>query len=86
VVQRAEAAGERVDGTGAGWIVPQGILAMVAASLAVYTALFAIGNWLYGRVALAAALSIVAVGGAAYVVRVWERVSGRAVGAMHTGR
>jgi solute:Na+ symporter, SSS family len=86
VVQRAEAAGERVDGTGAGWIVPQGILAMVAASLAVYTALFAIGNWLYGRVALAAALSIVAVGGAVYVVRVWERVSGRAVGAMHTGR
>jgi solute:Na+ symporter, SSS family len=76
VLDRAAAAGEPVVGTGAGWIVPQGILAMVAGSLAVYSALFAIGNWIYGRVPLAAGLSIVAIAGSVYVTRAWSRVSG----------
>jgi solute:Na+ symporter, SSS family len=60
----------------AGWIVPQGILAMVAGCMAVYSALFAIGNWIYGQYTVAAVLTLVAATGAVYVTRVWARVSG----------
>ena len=61
-----------------GWTVPAGILAMVAGSLAVYAALFGIGNLIYGRYLLATALLAVAIVAAVYVVRVWSRVSGEA--------
>jgi solute:Na+ symporter, SSS family len=76
VLRQAEAEGHVVAGSGEGWIVPQGILAMVAGCLAVYSALFAIGNWIYGQYALAAGLSVLSAAGAVYVTRVWGRVSG----------
>src|SRR5690606_41461879 len=63
-----EAAGER-------WTVPQGILAMLAGCFAVYSALFAIGSWLYGRFLVATMLTAVAIAGSVYVVRVWGAVS-----------
>jgi solute:Na+ symporter, SSS family len=76
VMHRAAAAGQPVPQTGTGWIVPQGILAMVAGCFAVYAALFAIGNWIYGRYPLAALLTVFSAIGAVYVSRVWGRVSG----------
>jgi solute:Na+ symporter, SSS family len=76
VLERAQAAGEDLSGTGRGWIVPQGILAMVAGCLAVYSALFAIGNWIYGDFVVAAVLTAVSTVSAVYVTRVWGRVSG----------
>ena len=77
VRERAAADGVPLDGEGTGWIVPQGILAMVAGCFAVYAALFAIGNLLYGRLAVAALLAAVSVAGAVQVARVWGRVSGQ---------
>src|SRR5690606_6772265 len=61
VLARAEAEGQPVTGAGEGWVVPQGILAMVAGCFAVYSALFAIGYWIYGRYAIAAVLTLIAV-------------------------
>src|SRR5690606_716780 len=48
VVRRAEAEGVRLAGAGEPWAVPRGILAMVAGCFAVYSALFAVGYWIYG--------------------------------------
>lgn len=78
VLERAAADGQPVVGTGDGWVVPQGILAMVAGCFAVYSALFAIGYWIYGRYAAAAVLTLIAVAGAVYLARAWGRVSGAA--------
>jgi solute:Na+ symporter, SSS family len=76
VVRRAEADGAALPFSAGGWIVPQGVLAMVAGSMAVYAALFAIGNWIYGQYTVAAALTLISAAGAVYVTRVWARVSG----------
>jgi solute:Na+ symporter, SSS family len=76
VLQRAEAEGRPVRGSGDGWIVPQGILAMIAGCFAVYAALFAIGNWIYGRPLTATVLTALSLVAAVYVSRVWGRVSG----------
>ncbi|MBR9988856.1 MAG: Na+:solute symporter [Gemmatimonadetes bacterium] len=78
VLERAAAEGTPVTGTGDGWVVPQGIIAMVAGCFAVYSALFAIGYWIYGRNAAAALLTFVAIAGAVYLARAWGRVSGAA--------
>jgi solute:Na+ symporter, SSS family len=45
--------------------------------LAVYAALFATGYWIYGRWALAAALTAVALTAAAALARIWGSVAGR---------
>jgi hypothetical protein len=76
VLERAEAEGQPISGTGDGWVVPQGVLAMVAGCFAVYSALFAIGYFIYGQYALAAVLGVIAVTGGVYLARVWGRVSG----------
>ncbi|MGH7476045.1 MAG: sodium:solute symporter family protein [Longimicrobiales bacterium] len=76
VVERARSEGHALPGTGEAWMVPEGILATVAGTLAVYAALFGIGYWIYGRYLLAAVLTVIAAGGAVYLIRVWRRVSG----------
>jgi solute:Na+ symporter, SSS family len=76
VVARAHADGDELVHDGGAWIVPQGILAMVAGCFAVYSALFGIGYWIYGRWAAAALLTAIAIAGSIYLARVWGRVSG----------
>ena len=78
VAERAAADGEPLPTDPADdWTVPEGILAMTAGVLAVYAALFATGYWIYGRTALAAALTVVAVTAAVTLARIWGRVAGR---------
>jgi solute:Na+ symporter, SSS family len=81
VAERAAAAGEAFPDPAGDWTVPRGILAMVAGCMAVYAALFATGYWIYGRYALAAALTIVAIGSAVALARIWGAVAGRPPGA-----
>jgi solute:Na+ symporter, SSS family len=76
IVEQARAEGDELPDPGRGWTVPAGILAMVAGSATVYSALFGIGNLIYGRYLLAGILLAVAVAGGTYVARVWGRVSG----------
>lgn len=75
VVRAAAADGDPLPDEGEGWAVPQGILAMVAGTLAIYSALFTIGYWIYGRYALAAALGAGSAVAFWYLARVWGRVS-----------
>jgi solute:Na+ symporter, SSS family len=76
VVQRAAADGVPLEHDGDGWIVPQGILAMVAGCFAVYAALFATGYWIYGRWLAASVLTVVSVAGAVFLTTLWSRVRG----------
>lgn len=78
VLARARSEGRPVEGDGEAWTVPAGILAMVAGSLSVYSALFSIGAWLTGAYAMALILTVLAAAGAVFLVRTWPRVSGRA--------
>jgi solute:Na+ symporter, SSS family len=77
IARRAARDGEPLPDPAADWTVPRGILAMTAGVLAVYAALFATGYWIYGRWALAAALTAVALTAAAALARIWGSVAGR---------
>ncbi len=59
IERRAKIAGLTIPGSGEKWNVPFGILCMVFACLAVYTALFAIGSWIYGYYMQAGLLTVV---------------------------
>jgi SSS family solute:Na+ symporter len=58
------------------WTVPRGILAMTAGVLAVYSALFATGYWIYGETAVASVLTVVALAAAVALARIWGSVAG----------
>ncbi len=57
-----------------GWDVPMGILCMVLGCFAIYSALFATGNWIYGKNLLATVLTVVAVVAAVLLVRLWNKL------------
>src|SRR5690606_33567548 len=80
VERRAAAEGEPIAGAGEGWVVPQGILAMLAGTCAVYAALLGTGLVSYGRPVPAALLFAAAVVAAVFLVRIWGRVRREAVG------
>jgi solute:Na+ symporter, SSS family len=80
VAAEAAADGEPFPDPTADWTVPRGILAMLAGCFAVYSALFATGYWIYGRFALAVALSVVAIVSAGLLARIWASVAGRTLG------
>nr|MBP7296442.1 Na+:solute symporter [Acidobacteriota bacterium] len=74
VVNDARHAGEDLESTGKpGWDVPHGILCMFLGCVMVYSALFATGNWIYGRIWPATSLSVAAVGVASLLILVWRR-------------
>ena len=77
VAERAAADGDPLPDPADDWTVPRGILAMTVGVLAVYSALFATGYWIYGRWALAAGLTVVAVGASVSLARIWGSVAGR---------
>ncbi|HQK88045.1 MAG TPA: Na+:solute symporter, partial [Acidobacteriota bacterium] len=58
---------------GPGWDVPHGILCMFLGCVTIYCALFATGNWIYGRTVPAVILSAVAVSVATLLALVWRR-------------
>lgn len=54
------------------WDVPRGILCMMLGSMAVYSALFATGHWLYGKVLSGSLLSGLALLSAFLTIRSWS--------------
>jgi Na+/proline symporter len=74
VLQRAEAADEPIEEEGKKWDLPYGILCMVFGCLAVYSALFATGYWIYANYAPAVILTTVAVVSAALLVKAWGKL------------
>jgi len=74
VAERAAAQGDPVESGERGWDVPAGILCMVTGCFAVYSALFATGNWIYGRPLPAAVLTLVSAAAALLLTRLWKRL------------
>lgn len=74
VLNEARRDGDALEAPGAaGWDVPHGILCMFLGCITIYSALFATGNWIYGRTAPAAILSAVSVSVATLLALVWRR-------------
>ena len=77
VIDRAAVAGDPIAAGEAGWDLPTGVMAMLAGSFAVYSALFAVGHWIYGNYLLSAALAAVAAAAGILLVRAWGRIAGK---------
>jgi hypothetical protein len=76
VVEQAQQDNDPVEDENRRWEVPLGILCMVFGCLAVYSTLFATGNWLYGNDVLAFVLSVVALISGAFLVKFWNKIRG----------
>jgi Na+/proline symporter len=75
VRELAEKEGVVIDQGQEVWPVPAGLAAMALGCLAVYSALFATGSWLYGHVGAALGLSLLAIVSAILLVKAWGRMS-----------
>lgn len=74
VLNKAEQEGVRIEERKKGWDVPQGILAMVLGCFAVYSALFATGNWIYGKYSLAIILTFVFAISTWLLTKTWSKL------------
>lgn len=57
--------------------LPLEILCMVVGCLAIYSALFATGYWIYGNVLPAILLTVIALGGGFFLMRTWRHLGNR---------
>ncbi len=73
-LDRAKARGERADGLDPAWQVPRGILCMFLGCVAVYSVLFATGNWIYAKTLPAVILTCTAVVSTFLLFLLWGRV------------
>jgi solute:Na+ symporter, SSS family len=55
--------------------LPLEILCFVTGCISVYSALFAVGNWVYGEVILASVLTLVTILGATFLFKAWAKIS-----------
>ena len=77
VVERARASGQLPPARDAErWPVPMGIVCMLAGSVALYAALFALGSWLYGRTASALGLGALGLAASVALWVAWQRLTG----------
>jgi solute:Na+ symporter, SSS family len=73
---RADAAKENVslEEEAGEWNVPIGILCMVLGCVAVYSAMFATGYWIYGELAQAVVLTLLTVVATFFLTRAWRKL------------
>ncbi|MCP4547196.1 MAG: Na+:solute symporter [bacterium] len=74
VREEAAEAGETIDVSEGGWTLPQGLLCMVLACLAVYAVLFSTGNFLYGKLGMGVCLLFVGAGATLALRRAWRKM------------
>lgn len=77
VIESARADGDRIDEGEGAWDVPLGILAMVLGCAAVYGALFATGNFIYGNTMAAIAMTAASVVSIVLLFVLWGRIQMR---------
>ncbi|MFV0332989.1 MAG: sodium:solute symporter family protein [Tropicimonas sp.] len=85
VLERASAAGNRIVPARAGEL-PLEILCMVTGTFTVYFTLFATGYWIYGRLAGASVLSVLAIAGSVLLFRLWGKLKSEVADAAHEVR
>ncbi len=74
VVDKARQDNEILEPEGQGWDVPTGILCMVIGCFAIYSALFATGNWIYGKYQMAALLTGLCLISLFFLTRAWKKL------------
>ncbi|MFO7979657.1 MAG: sodium:solute symporter family protein [Candidatus Aminicenantes bacterium] len=74
VVEKARKDEEPMESKEESWDVPQGILCMVLGCFGVYSALFAVGYWIYGKNVLASLLSMSAVVSGFFLMKMWKKL------------
>ena len=74
VIEQAQRDNDPIEEAGKPWDVPTGILCMITGSFAVYAALFATGQWIYGRIVPAVVLTIAAAIGSLVLFRLWNKL------------
>jgi Na+/proline symporter len=74
VIEQAEKDNDSVETSGKSWDVPAGILCMVLGCFAVYSVLFAVGYWIYGKNTLAFILSVVAAAATFLLTKTWKKL------------
>lgn len=73
VVDSSKAEGVILD-TGQKWSVPNGILAMLVGSVMIYSALFAVGYWIYGRWLWASLLTLLTLIAGIGLLLLWKKI------------
>ncbi len=74
VLDKAATDKDVLDSTDAAWDVPLGIVCMLLGCTAVYSGLFATGNWLYGNVGLASILTLTTIAAALALMKLWGKL------------
>jgi Na+/proline symporter len=74
VMDEARRDGEELDDGPGAWDVPLGLLAMGVGCVMVYSMLFAVGKFIYGELALATVMAVVAAVATGALVRIWPRL------------
>ena len=74
VVENANQENDPIQETERDWDVPTGILCMVLGCFAIYSALFATGNWIYGKNLLAGILTAVSILAIMLLTRLWSKL------------
>lgn len=75
IVVNARKEGDYIDEGEGKWDVPYGILCMFLGILAIYSALFATGNWIYGEFELAAGLTVISAFAVILLTRAWRKLT-----------
>ena len=63
----------------AGWSVPSGILAMLLGCGLIYSILFSTGYWIYGETTLAIVTTVSAIVSGFLLIKIWKRISAKAL-------
>ncbi len=74
IVEEARQDDDPIEADGKGWDVPAGIVCMVLGCFAVYSALFATGNWIYGKYTFASVLTAIAVVSTFILTKAWKKL------------
>jgi len=74
VVENANQENDPIQETERDWDVPTGILCMVLGCFAVYAALFATGNWIYGKNLLAGILTTISIVATVILIKLWSKL------------
>lgn len=74
VVEDARQDNEIIEEPGRPWDVPTGIICMVLGCFSVYSALFATGNWIYGKKFIALILTLIAAISSIFLIKFWSRM------------
>jgi Na+/proline symporter len=76
-IQEAKAENIEIENTNQPWSVPSGIIAMILAMIAIYSAMFATGYWIYGSYVWAVILTISGIISGILLSRIWKKIKAK---------